>query len=213
MSLRRGALLVLEGADRAGKSTQAALLVDHLLTRAGVSAQGMAFPDRTTHIGQLVSSYLQRNVELDDHVVHLLFSANRWERASLIREKLQAGVTLVVDRYAFSGVAFTAAKPGFDPEWCRHPDVGLPRPDLVLFLSVPPAHAQQRGRYGDERYEHAAFQQRVLQRYDELARDPTLTWEQVDGTGSPDEVHQRILPLATRAIQQAATNPILPLWA
>ena len=39
----------------------------------------------------------------------------------------------MVDRYAFSGVAFTAAK-GLDLEWCKNPDRGLPKPDLVLQL-------------------------------------------------------------------------------
>lgn len=36
-------------------------------------------PDRTTVIGQMISSYLQQESELEDHVVHLLFTANRWE--------------------------------------------------------------------------------------------------------------------------------------
>jgi dTMP kinase len=37
----------------------------------------MRFPDRTTGIGSLINQYLSCNTELDDHVVHLLFSANR----------------------------------------------------------------------------------------------------------------------------------------
>ena len=35
--------------------------------------------DRTTVIGQMIDSYLRSDSELDDHVIHLLFSANRWE--------------------------------------------------------------------------------------------------------------------------------------
>lgn len=37
--------------------------------------------DRTTPIGQMIDSYLKSQVEMDDHVIHLLFSANRWEAA------------------------------------------------------------------------------------------------------------------------------------
>ena len=66
--------------------------------------------------------------QLDDHAIHLLFSANRWEHesvtsvdihcynffVSLIRREMRRllldGTTLVVDRYAYSGVAFTSAK-------------------------------------------------------------------------------------------------------
>lgn len=40
--------------------------------------------------------------------------------SSLMEQKLREGITLVVDRYSYSGVAFTAAKekPGLDLEWC-----------------------------------------------------------------------------------------------
>lgn len=35
--------------------------------------------DRSTPIGQMIDGYLKSDVEMDDHVIHLLFSANRWE--------------------------------------------------------------------------------------------------------------------------------------
>ena len=77
--------------------------------------------------------------------------------------KLRAGTTLVVDRYAFSGVAFTAAKgaPGLDRAWCMAPDVGLPAPDAVFFLNLTVEQAAARGGYGEERYEKADFQVRL----------------------------------------------------
>ena len=37
--------------------------------------------DRTTPIGKMIDSYLQSKTEMDDHSIHLLFSANRWEKA------------------------------------------------------------------------------------------------------------------------------------
>ena len=80
-------------------------------------------------------------------------------RDELLR-KLRAGTTLVVDRYAYSGVAFTAAKgaPGLDRAWCMAPDVGLPAPDAVFFLNLTVEQAAARGGYGEERYEKADFQ-------------------------------------------------------
>ena len=63
-----------------------------------------------------------------------------------------------MDRYAFSGVAFSAAKSEMDLEWCRQPDRGLPRPDIVFFLDVSGEEAQRRGGYGEERYERKEFQ-------------------------------------------------------
>ncbi len=52
-------------------------------------------------------------------------TAWRLRREDLLR-KLQAGVTLVVDRYAYSGVAFSVAKalPGLGRDWCMAPDTG-----------------------------------------------------------------------------------------
>lgn len=35
--------------------------------------------DRTTPIGKMIDSYLKGETEVEDHVIHLLFSANRWE--------------------------------------------------------------------------------------------------------------------------------------
>ena len=94
----RGALIVLEGCDRAGKTTQCRKLVA-ALSEAGFPAKGLHFPgscriilhcsssqspltaDRTTPLGKQIDSYLKQEQQLDDHAIHLLFSANRWEHA------------------------------------------------------------------------------------------------------------------------------------
>ncbi len=72
-------------------------------------------------------------------------------------------MTLVVDRYAYSGAAYTAAKrvPGCGLDWCRAPDAGLPAPDVVLFMTLPPGAAAARGGFGEERYEDERFQEQV----------------------------------------------------
>lgn len=96
----RGALIVLEGCDRAGKTTQCRKLVT-ALNEAGLPAVGLHFPgslsfiltllplfttyspttDRTTPLGKQIDSYLKQEQQLDDRAIHLLFSANRWEHA------------------------------------------------------------------------------------------------------------------------------------
>ncbi|CAE7514625.1 dtymk, partial [Symbiodinium necroappetens] len=70
----------------------------------------MCFPNRKTPIGNAIDLYLRRQLELSDEAVHRLFSANRWEMAKAIVEDLRSGTTIVCDRYAFSGVAYSAAK-------------------------------------------------------------------------------------------------------
>ncbi|KAK7687663.1 hypothetical protein QCA50_008878 [Cerrena zonata] len=87
---KRGAFIVIEGLDRSGKSTQTESLIKRL-EQADVSAKLIKFPDRTTPIGKMIDAYLKSESELDDHVVHLLFSANRWELASSIIKTLEQG--------------------------------------------------------------------------------------------------------------------------
>eukprot|EP00069_Balaena_mysticetus_P022312 bmy_14215T0 len=226
MAGRRGALIVLEGVDRAGKSTQSRKLVEALCA-AGHCAELLRFPERSTEIGKLLSSYLEKKSEVEDHSVHLLFSANRWEHVPLIKEKLSQGVTLVVDRYAFSGVAFTSAKEtalswlcngwvlrrqNFSLDWCKQPDVGLPKPDLVVFLQLQLPEAAARAEFGRERYESSPFQQRALQRFQQLLGDSSLPWKTVDASRSIEDVHREICVLSEGAIRAAAHRPLGQLW-
>ena len=99
--VRRGAFIVLKGLDRSGKSTQVTRLAEYLNDK-GIKASNINFPNRTTAVGSLINSYLQTDQELDDAVVHLLFSTNRWEVVRSLKARLNVGETLVCDRYAFS---------------------------------------------------------------------------------------------------------------
>lgn len=211
MACKRGALIVLEGVDKAGKTTQCKKLVQ-ALQQSGRPAEMMRFPDRTTTIGQLISAYLEKKSDLEDHTVHLLFSANRWELVPLMKKKLEQGTTLIVDRYAFSGVAFTSAKPGFSLDWCKSPDVGLPRPDLVMFLQLSPAEAALRGQFGEERYETSAFQKTVQQKFEHLMKDPSVNWQVIDASQSVDSVHKDITNHSLNAINTAQNLPLGELW-
>ena len=145
----RGAFILFEGVDRCGKTTQSTKLVESLKA-AGVNAELWRYPDRTTEMGKMINAYLQSSLDMDDGAIHLLFSANRWEKRAAMEKALGDGVTLVVDRYSYSGVAFTAAKqvPGLDLEWCKAPERGLLRPDAVLYLDMPVEAAKTRGGSG-----------------------------------------------------------------
>ncbi|XP_027731727.1 thymidylate kinase [Vombatus ursinus] len=211
MAGRRGALIVLEGMDRAGKTTQCRKLVAALL-ESGQRAELLRFPERSTEIGKLLSSYLEKKSNMEDHTVHLLFSANRWEQVPLIKEKLSQGITLVVDRYAFSGVAFTSAKENFSIDWCKQPDVGLPKPDLILFLQLNSLEAAKRGDFGTERYENSAFQEKALQCFCQLMKDDSLNWKTIDASQSIEDLHKEIYSLSEETIQMARDTPIGELW-
>jgi len=169
-SAMRGALIVLEGCDRSGKTTQCAKLVE-VLNSMKIPAKKISFPDRSTPIGSLINDYLSRKIELPDRSVHLLFSANRWELEAEIRKQIESGVTLIVDRYSYSGVVFTSAKQCVDFKWCCGPENGLPKPDIVMFLKLSTSEMAKRSGFGDERYENIEFQNKVDINYDKFKND------------------------------------------
>ncbi|MCJ1394128.1 Thymidylate kinase [Xylographa bjoerkii] len=160
--MARGALIVIEGLDRAGKSTQC----EHLfmsLEKDGFTVKRMRFPERSTAIGKSIDAYLKGETTVEDHVIHLLFSANRWEAAAQIRADIESGTTMIIDRYSYSGAVYSAAKenPTLTLEWAWQVEAGLPAPDLCIFLDIEPEAAKRRGCFGAERYENAEMQQRV----------------------------------------------------
>jgi dTMP kinase len=208
----RGALIVLEGVDRSGKSTQCQKLVDYLNSTDRPAAL-MRFPDRTTTIGTMINSYLSNATDIDDGCIHLLFSANRWEKKKEMERRLLEGTTLILDRYAFSGVAFTAAKgvKGMDRAWCRACDVGLLAPDAVLFLSLSAEEQERRGDFGEERYEKREFQARVREEFDGLKGDYEGRWETINASGTMDEVFEG-LKGRVDAIVGEGKGPLGHLW-
>ncbi|KAM0951680.1 putative dTMP kinase [Dioscorea sansibarensis] len=204
----RGSLIVLEGLDRCGKTSQSTKLVTRLKSE-GISVEAWRFPDRSTGVGQMISAYLANDTQLDDRTIHLLFSANRWEKRSLMESKLRSGTSLVVDRYSYSGVAFSAAK-GLDIEWCKAPEVGLVAPDLVIFLDISPERAAERGGYGTERYEHLDFQRKVAQHYVNLQ---DVSWKVIDGGLPMEDVENQIRELALDCIAKCKAGKTLAnLW-
>ncbi|KAK7545094.1 thymidylate kinase-domain-containing protein [Phyllosticta citribraziliensis] len=187
----RGKLIVFEGLDRAGKSTQCAHLISSLQAR-GHAVRHQRFPDRSTPIGHMINAYLTGASEQEDHVIHLLFSANRWEVASSIKKDVEAGVTVVIDRYYYSGCVYSAAKdnPSLSLTWARQPEEGLPRPDVVVFLDISPEAAAKRGGYGAEKYENAKMQERVRQLFKSMQEleDEKEDFVRIDGGDEQESV-------------------------
>ncbi|GAB7347052.1 hypothetical protein MBLNU459_g3192t1 [Dothideomycetes sp. NU459] len=190
----RGKLIVFEGLDRSGKSTQCERLVDNLV-KQGIPVKHRRFPDRTSPIGQMIDHYLRGQSEQEDHVIHLLFTANRWEAAPSIEADIKAGITVVVDRYYYSGCVYSAAKqnPSLDLTWARRPEEGLPRPDLCLFLDISAENAAKRGGFGEERYEKKELQDRVRQLFAEIrATQDGADFVTIDAGQSLEEVEAAI---------------------
>eukprot|EP00927_Polykrikos_kofoidii_P049961 TRINITY_DN43932_c0_g1_i1.p1 TRINITY_DN43932_c0_g1~~TRINITY_DN43932_c0_g1_i1.p1 ORF type:complete len:285 (-),score=51.12 TRINITY_DN43932_c0_g1_i1:170-1024(-) len=210
---KRGLFFVFEGLDRSGKSTQSKLLAKHLEQTGSV--KWMCFPDRSTAIGGLIDLYLRNKIELSDEAVHQLFSANRWEACQTIVSDLNNGVSIVCDRYAFSGVAYSSAK-GLDLAWCQSPDRGLPLPDGVFFLHVDEKVGASRAGFGDERYENANMQARVRAQFRLPQIRAGVNWHDVDGAREIAVIQGEIADCA-EVVRSVETDdhlrPIPQLWA
>lgn len=185
----------------------------HKYLETVTSVESIRFPNRESPIGKMINDYLASTADMDDHTIHLLFSANRWEASKEIESKLNSGSTLICDRYAYSGVAYTSAK-GYDVEWCKRPDSGLPQPDAVIFLDMPVENASKRGNYGEERYEKIDFQKKIREKYLELKSDDNgkVTWYTINADNTIDNVHNEIKNITDKVIEDVKTSKIKKLW-
>merc|ERR1719265_559145 len=187
---RRGLFLVFEGLDRSGKSTQSKRLAKRF-EAAGEKVRWTCFPNRALASGILIDLYLRNKIEMSDEAIHLLFSANRWETAAEIVEDLSNGVNIVCDRYAFSGVAYSAAK-GLSFAWCQKPDIGLPMPDCAFFLHLSPEVGKTRANFGDERYENKEMQTRVREEFQRAELHAGVNWNSIDASRDIEDISAEI---------------------
>ena len=195
----RGALIAIEGLDRTGKTTQTERLLAKL-KELNIKHKLVKFPKRDTQIGKLINTYLtEKSFQLSDQAAHLLFSANRWEIIDEIKKDLQDGTVVILDRYVYSGVAYSAAK-GLDFHWCLNPDVGLPKPDLTVFLKFKQSENASRTGFGDERYEVAEFQEKVKLLFENFSTNSEWSPLYVDGL-SIDQVHEEIWSLLQQYLE------------
>jgi len=186
-------LIAFEGGEATGKSTQAARLAERLDAVLTREPGGTAIGSR---IRALVLDPANR--ELADRAEALLMAADRAQHvAEVIRPALDAGRTVVTDRFAGSSLAYQSYGRGLPLAEVEH----LSRwatdgvwPDLVVLLDVPEAVAEARLGTERDRMEEVGdgFHQRVAAGFRALAAADPERWTVVDGTGSPDEVAKRV---------------------
>ncbi len=166
-------LVVMEGLDGAGKSTQVKLLKEYLAAVTG-EWEYIHFPRYDAPVyGDLISRFLRgdfgSNETVHPQLVALLFAEDRHGAAPAMRAALQEGKTVLLDRYVYSNIAYQCAKLSGEEERKRlrdwifqteYGDFGLPVPDLNLFLDVPIGFVEQslsQQRSGEDRtYLHGA---------------------------------------------------------
>lgn len=192
----RGRLIVFEGGEGSGKSTQAKLLaerIDALLTRQpGATELG-------ARIRSIVLAEVGEGEPLCDRAEALLMAADRAQHVeTVIEPALQSGRDVVCDRFIGSSVAYQGYGRGLDVDIVRSisgwASGGL-WPNVTILLTVSEETAAIRTGGARDRIEAAGaeFHRRVLAGFLEQAEDEDDWWIQVDGEGSVEEVHERVL--------------------
>ncbi len=184
----------LEGIDGSGKSTQARLLAEAL----GPDALLIREPGGTGAAERIRELLADPGLEIEPLAELLLFLAARADlTARVIRPALDAGRDIVSDRFADSSVAYQGAARGLGVgEVITLTDAATEGlwPDLTVLLRVDPEVGLQRAD-GSDRLESEGLelQRAVAEAYEEIAQIASDRFAVVDGRGSVEEVHTRVM--------------------
>ncbi len=160
---KRGFLIAVEGCDRLGKTTQCLNLVNKLRFE-GFDVKYQKYPDLTTKIGCLIKEHLENKTKFDDRVIHLLFSTNRWELNSKIESLIEKGISVVLDRYFYSGIVYSKILRNINENWSLNIEIGLLLPDIVFLFHIDDIE-KIRNRFDKQNfYENDLEQQKKIQK-------------------------------------------------
>jgi dTMP kinase len=195
--------ITLEGIDRSGKTTQAAMLARAL----GPDTLLLREPGGTPLGERIRDLLMDPALELGPGVEMLLFGAARAALAGeVIHPAMEAGRDIVCDRFIDSTAAYQGAGRGLGMdvvEGLNEVAIAGCVPDLTVLLRIDPERAEARGQQrlaagaadGSDRFEGEgiAFQHLVASAYEELAARHPERITAVDAEGSVDEVHARVM--------------------
>jgi dTMP kinase len=135
----RSCLIVLEGIDLSGRTTQVQLLRDWLL------AQHYSVTTTGWRTSPLISDILTRaGTALRPLTYSLLFSADHLDRTQqVIKPALARGEIVLADRYIYTAFARDTAR-GIDPAWVHNLYRYSVQPDIVFYLHISPEEAVKR---------------------------------------------------------------------
>lgn len=143
-------LIVIEGLDGAGKSTQIRKMRQYLESKPA-ALEYIHFPRYDAPVyGNLISRFLRGdygdNSQVHPQLVALLYAEDRHGAVPQMKAALENGGNVLLDRYVYSNIAYQCAKIDSPEErkelrdWIlqtEYGQFGLPKPDLNIFLDVP----------------------------------------------------------------------------
>jgi len=189
-------IIVLEGLDKSGKTTQAHLLHDYLNDKYPGQTELFSFPDYSTKIGEEIRAFLDGKVQYNAETKHILLSANRWEKKENILEALGSGKTIILNRYYQSNLVYGLAN-GLNFEWLTILDKGMPKEDVTIVLDVNSHVSYSRSIANnfvlDDFEKNREFLDKVRNNYLELAK--VFDWHVLHSDNPKDIVFESILDI------------------
>lgn len=185
-------IIAVESIDAGGKQTQTKLLAEYL---EGVR---IAFPCYETPVGQAIFNNLTDHWKATDklenaYVLQCMMTANRLELVTKIEFYQKSGVSIVFDRYVISALVYGKLD-GLPVEWIERIQAQLPQPDINILIDITVEESFKRRPERRDRYESdKEFLYKVRQEYLNLFKE--RGYHIVDGIGTVEEVHERILRL------------------
>lgn len=205
-----GLFITFEGVDGCGKSTQIGFLAEHL-EKLGHDVLLTREPGGSDISEQIRSLLLDaRNSSMTPETEALLYAAARAQHVEeVIRPALQAGKTVISDRFLDSSLAYQGGGRGLGHAlilMLNAPAVGILRPDLTFFLDFPPQKAFERmrrtGQYDRLERQEAAFFERLYRDFQQIqAADPERV-RRIDVSGSKQETQQKIRKVMDAFLRQ-----------
>ena len=200
-----GLFITFEGGDGSGKTTQVSLLASWLESQ-GHNVLLTREPGGTDVGVELRNIVLHRKGSLSPRAEALLYAADRAHHIySVVRPALEAGTTVVQDRYLDSSVAYQGAGRVLEEKEVRDLSLWATEgllPDLTIVLDAPAAYLRARIS-GDDRVfdrleaEGDDFHDRVRQAYRRFAEVEPNRLHILDATQSVDEIHQQVRQLVS----------------
>ena len=146
---KSGKLIVIDGTDGSGKATQVKELVNRF-TQQGTQVSTFDFPRYEAFFGSLIGECLAGKhgdfAQLSPKIASVLYAADRFDASSKIKQWLDDGHVVILDRYVSANQIHQGGKIKDEIErqeflkWLDHMEHGIfkiPRPDLIIYLDVP----------------------------------------------------------------------------
>ncbi|HEY9398996.1 MAG TPA: dTMP kinase [Nitrososphaeraceae archaeon] len=195
--MRKGKIIVIEGIDKAGKTTQANLLLKILKSH---KCMKFDFPDYSTPVGKEIKQFLDGNRKYPDEVKMILLSANRWEKKVEIERLIGKGTTIIMNRYYQSNLVYGMSK-GLKLSWLLALDEGLPKADLVIVIDIKTKTLVNRSKNGiiDTFEKDLKLIGKVKKNYRILAKK--FNWRIINGENSVNDVNSEVLQIVKKIVK------------